>query len=803
MKKGCLIIILFIILFSSFVYAEQGLVAYYPFDNDSRDYSGNHYDGINIDAVKTFGIINGSYLFDSSSSINLGNGPSTSDTADFTVAAWIRTTFYGRPYIAIMQQRGGGVGQNMILINEMGQIFYWESIGDDKYFAGKTVVSDGNWHHIAVMRGGNMGKIYVDGILSGQADFTPVPLNKNSPIVIGRDIFDNRWGFLGQIDNFKVYNRTLSDSEIKSLYSLKNPGKELCNDSDDDGYGWPGSNLCRNGNKTDCNDKDSEIYPDKSAELLGSYKECDNIDRDCDNYDYCPACNVSFAPSYFYENNLNPYVMCQKYHPGGYLRYEFEPNKKFKKIEWFFNWSNVSKTISQGMYYSSYFNFENNLDSGGYIGPQVNTNSSGDITSHVFTFSIWGANDPIKNTLHTAHPLSANCNDDINGGEGTVASCAISDNPNSGRFYRPVVWKEGEKYKIKLQIEQELNNGTIWNATLTDLSTVDEMLIARIFLDNLTNRPDLKGFGLLSYGYSGFMEYQWGDKGCLAQEYGKYIREGPIAYDSNGKSWLPRFAWRNFHACYRSNAYSTNLGVFIDEMGKGVSRIVNLTRGGLTGDWWEDKVMWNITNDVDINTLCGNNKVDVFEKCDRNNLSGKSCGDFGFNSGSLSCYNNCSGFNLSACTNINSQNLSLTSGINFISFSQNLSNSSISNLIYGQEDKIKVIFNYNVGWKTYYPNKPEISNLKEIEAGKGYIFIAEEDVNLSYSEIPASLVYNFHNGWNLFGVDIIDSIKNTLSGLNYSVVYNFNGVDYVSLDENANLFPGKAYWIYSNDNKII
>src|SRR3989344_1381641 len=478
MKKGCLIIILFIILFSSFVYAEQGLVAYYPFDNDSRDYSGNHYDGINIDAVKTFGIINGSYLFDSSSSINLGNGPSTSDTADFTVAAWIRTTFYGRPYIAIMQQRGGGVGQNMILINEMGQIFYWESIGDDKYFAGKTVVSDGNWHHIAVMRGGNMGKIYVDGILSGQADSTPVPLNKNSPIVIGRDIFDNRWGFLGQIDNFKVYNRTLSDSEIKSLYSLKNPGKELCNDSDDDGYGWPGSNLCRNGNKTDCNDKDSEIYPDKSAELLGSYKECDNIDRDCDNYDYCPACNVSFAPSYFYENNLNPYVMCQKYHPGGYLRYEFEPNKKFKKIEWFFNWSNVSKTISQGMYYSSYFNFENNLDSGGYIGPQVNTNSSGDITSHVFTFSIWGANDPIKNTLHTAHPLSANCNDDINGGEGTVASCAISDNPNSGRIYWPVVWKEGGKYKIKLQIEQELNNGTIWNATLTDLSTVHEMLIA-------------------------------------------------------------------------------------------------------------------------------------------------------------------------------------------------------------------------------------------------------------------------------------------------------------------------------------
>ena len=51
--------------------------------------------------------------------------------------------------------------------------------------------------------------------------------------------------------------------------------KKKCTDNDEDGYGKPASNTCRE-SKEDCNDNDREVNP-------GASEKCDGKDNDCDN----------------------------------------------------------------------------------------------------------------------------------------------------------------------------------------------------------------------------------------------------------------------------------------------------------------------------------------------------------------------------------------------------------------------------------------------------------------------------------------------------------------------------------------
>jgi len=48
-------------------------------------------------------------------------------------------------------------------------------------------------------------------------------------------------------------------------------------------------------------------------------------------------------------------------------------------------------------------------------------------------------------------------------------------------------------------------------------------------------------------------------------------------------------------------------------------------------------------------TQCSNGNIDPGEQCDGNDLGGKTCQDFGFTGGTLSCNSNCT-FNTSGCT---------------------------------------------------------------------------------------------------------------------------------------------------------
>ncbi|MET7699257.1 LamG domain-containing protein, partial [Streptomyces sp. NPDC005485] len=77
--------------------------------------------------------------------------------------------------------------------------------------------NDGQWHHLALRRGGGQLTLFVDGTATGTAD-VPGSVSRNSPfgVHIGQRM-DSRAYFTGAIDEVHVWDRALSDAEIGGL----------------------------------------------------------------------------------------------------------------------------------------------------------------------------------------------------------------------------------------------------------------------------------------------------------------------------------------------------------------------------------------------------------------------------------------------------------------------------------------------------------------------------------------------------------------------------------------------------------
>jgi len=76
------------------------------------------------------------------------------------------------------------------------------------------------WIHVVVTKEGNIGKLYVNGELVGSnpnMTLSPADLGTTTQNWIGRSQFSTDPNFVGSIDEFRIYNRALSQQAIKEL----------------------------------------------------------------------------------------------------------------------------------------------------------------------------------------------------------------------------------------------------------------------------------------------------------------------------------------------------------------------------------------------------------------------------------------------------------------------------------------------------------------------------------------------------------------------------------------------------------
>jgi hypothetical protein len=122
---------------------------------------------------------------------------------------------------AILFDRRTTVG-TIIAVNDAGAI-YWQGQAGARNSLAVGYVPDSNWHHVAVTFGQTTNdtlSIYIDGALAGSTPITNAwswPLSQEIEIGQSHDPYWRR--FDGNMDDFRMYNRVLSATEISQVYA--------------------------------------------------------------------------------------------------------------------------------------------------------------------------------------------------------------------------------------------------------------------------------------------------------------------------------------------------------------------------------------------------------------------------------------------------------------------------------------------------------------------------------------------------------------------------------------------------------
>ena len=204
----------------------DGLVAYYPFNGNANDESGNGNNGTVYGATLTgdrFGNSQSAYYFNGTSYITVKHTASL-NTGLFTISAWVKAHGTGDGYQHIISKSINSGGsllgyclQYYYLSAEQGNNKYgfWTANGStDNHLLYNNVIVD-SWTYIVGTFNGSNVKFYINGICVDSA-ICSVSLT-NVDLHIG-NMSDNNNFLTGSIDDIRIYNRALNAQEIQSLY---------------------------------------------------------------------------------------------------------------------------------------------------------------------------------------------------------------------------------------------------------------------------------------------------------------------------------------------------------------------------------------------------------------------------------------------------------------------------------------------------------------------------------------------------------------------------------------------------------
>lgn len=80
------------------------------------------------------------------------------------------------------------------------------------------LIDVGKWHYIAGVRHDSTISLFIDGVLDTSDVYSSNPLWVNDlPLTIGSYPYSNPWYFRGKIDEVRIYNRALTQTEILAL----------------------------------------------------------------------------------------------------------------------------------------------------------------------------------------------------------------------------------------------------------------------------------------------------------------------------------------------------------------------------------------------------------------------------------------------------------------------------------------------------------------------------------------------------------------------------------------------------------
>lgn len=198
--------------------SENGLVAYYSFNNSSdlgHDDSGNYYDLSDNGGTSSLsvGYNRGAASFDGTDDYLYNTSLDTSADETFAVSFWANSTSSTNAYRRWFTTTTGSIGATSVVLRE-------NNSGQVELYCGtnSAAITDSfrnQWHYYTVTNDGANCMLYRDGkkviSLPGMNDV-------QTSVYLGGHYNGSSERMQGYIDEFKVYNRSLSGQEINDAY---------------------------------------------------------------------------------------------------------------------------------------------------------------------------------------------------------------------------------------------------------------------------------------------------------------------------------------------------------------------------------------------------------------------------------------------------------------------------------------------------------------------------------------------------------------------------------------------------------
>lgn len=216
---------------------DSGLIAYYPLNGSTQDFSGNNHNGAIVGspvvAKDRFNNTNGCYWFNGNGDyIRVKKETSLEPKDAVSVSAWVYADDLSSWLIVASKRliHSYSPGNSYILFasGTAGQPQYWafgvSSQSVETFTVDENVVQTKQWVHLTGTYDKNAGsgniKLYVNGNLISKATAGYQIAYSDSSLRIGMAIpGPSKQFFKGRIDEVRIYNRALSQEEITELYN--------------------------------------------------------------------------------------------------------------------------------------------------------------------------------------------------------------------------------------------------------------------------------------------------------------------------------------------------------------------------------------------------------------------------------------------------------------------------------------------------------------------------------------------------------------------------------------------------------
>ncbi len=211
--------------FTLYTAPQSGAIAHWRLDETqgtiAADSVGGH-DGNVHGATWTQGVVGGALRLNGENCVEVADDAAFDLTEAITVAAWVNLEAVPAEWIGIVT-KGDSTWRLSTLLSE--RRFHFAVNDPEGVFHavdGTTRVGLNEWHHVAGTYSASHLRLYVDGVEDpvGPAAYTG-PINTDDfPVWIGANAERPGRNLVGRIDDVRIYDRALSETEIVDLVAL-------------------------------------------------------------------------------------------------------------------------------------------------------------------------------------------------------------------------------------------------------------------------------------------------------------------------------------------------------------------------------------------------------------------------------------------------------------------------------------------------------------------------------------------------------------------------------------------------------